>query len=575
MRPAAPAGVDTERHFRTLFDRSPVGMATVSLDGGWLEANDALLTFLGYDRDDLLALDFQAITHPEDLAPDLDLVRQVLEGRMDHYQLTKRYLRADGRVVWALLSVNLVREPGSGEPAYFICQVVDIDSQHRMEIELNRLREEREVAATREVGALRQLVELHADVATLDSEESALAAVVEAALRVVPHGDGAVVELPEDLPADPADPTDPGAAREVLRYRAVSGRLADQLDQAVDRHRSLSGRCFTTGSLLHSRDTEDDPRVDAAACRSTGIRSMLVAPLMAGTEALGVIKVASGAAGAFDEVDEAALVLLAHSLTAALLHVRDRDLVASALRSAEEANVELARVDGFKTDLVGMLGHEIGNPLSVLAGATELALSDWGAQGSPAQRRYLELIGRNAARIERTVSDVLSLVTAESGRIVARPAAVDVAERAAEALAAADLPVRVTSRDAGAVRAWVQPEHLDQMLTNLVSNAVKYGAQPVVEVSTASPGRVRVAVVDRGRGVPAEFVDALFDRFSRSEDASSRAKGTGLGLYIVRELARAAGGDVTHEPTPGGGATFVVDLPAARSGATGTPLSGG
>lgn len=571
MRPAAPAAVDTERHFRTLFDRSPVGMATVSLEGGWLEANDALLRFLGYDRDDLLALDFQAITHPEDLAPDLDLVRQVLEGRMDHYQLTKRYLRADGRVVWALLSVNLVREPGSGEPAYFICQVVDVDSQHRLEIELNRLREEREAIATREVGALRQLVELHADVATLDSEESALVAVVEAALRVVPHGDGAVVELPEDLPADPGDP---GAAREVLRYRAVSGRLADQLDQAVDRHRSLSGRCFTTGSLLHSRDTEDDPRVDAAACRSTGIRSMLVAPLMAGTEALGVIKVASGAAGAFDEVDEAALVLLAHSLTAALLHVRDRGLVASALRSAEEANVELARVDGFKTDLVGMLGHEIGNPLSVLAGATELALSDWGAQGSPAQRRYLELIERNAARIERTVSDVLSLVTAESGRIVARPAAVDVAERAAEALAAADLPGRVTSRDAGPVRAWVQPEHLDQMLTNLVSNAVKYGAQPVVEVSTASPGRVRVAVVDRGRGVPAEFVDALFDRFSRSEDASSRAKGTGLGLYIVRELARAAGGDVTHEPTPGGGATFVIDLPAARSGATGSRLSG-
>jgi signal transduction histidine kinase len=115
------------------------------------------------------------------------------------------------------------------------------------------------------------------------------------------------------------------------------------------------------------------------------------------------------------------------------------------------------------------------------------------------------------------------------------------------------------------VHAWVQPEHLDQMLTNLVSNAVKYGAQPVVEVSTASPGRVRVAVVDRGRGVPPEFVGELFDRFTRSEETSRSARGTGLGLYIVRELARAAGGDVTHEPTPGGGATFVIDLPAART----------
>ena len=138
--------------------------------------------------------------------------------------------------------------------------------------------------------------------------------------------------------------------------------------------------------------------------------------------------------------------------------------------------------------------------------------------------------------------------------------------QALEAVAQADLPVEVRGPATGAVRAWVQPEHLDQMLTNLVSNAVKYGAQPVVEVSTASPGRVRVAVVDRGRGVPAEFVDALFDRFTRSEETSRSARGTGLGLYIVRELARAAGGDVTHEPTPGGGATFVIDLPAARTG---------
>ena len=548
-------------HFRTLFDRSPVGMATVGLDGGWLEVNDALLSFLGYRRDELLALDFQSVTHPDDLVQDLDLVDQVLAGRMDHYQLTKRYVRADGRVVWALLSVSVVREQGTGAPAYFIVQVVDVDAQHRMEIELNRLRDEREVNAAREVGALRHLVDLHADVATLDSEESALKAVIEAAMRVVPHCDGAVIELPEDL----ADPDQTGGVREVLRYRAVTGRLSDQLGQVVDRHRSLSGRSFTSRTMLHSHDTETDERVDAAACRRTGIRSMLVAPLLAGHEALGVIKVASGRPDSFDDVDEAALTMLAHSLTAALRHVRDRDLLGDALRSSEEANVELARVDGFKTDLVGMLGHEIGNPLSVLVGATELALSTWGDHSAPTQRRYLELMDRNTARIERTVSDVLSLVTAESGRLVANPAVVDVADRAVEALAAAGLPADVAVRGEGPVRAWVQPEHLDQMLSNLVSNAVKYGAQPVVEVSTEAPGRVRVAVVDHGRGVPLEFVDALFDRFSRSDATSRSAKGTGLGLWIVRELARAADGDVTYEPTPGGGATFVIDLPVALS----------
>lgn len=545
-------GVDSERHFRTLFDRSPVGMATVALDGGWLDVNDALLRFLGYSREQLLAVDFQSVTHPDDIEPDLDLVRQVLAGRMEHYQLTKRYVRVDGRVVWALLSVNLVREEDTGVPSYFIVQVVDIDAQHRLEIELERLHAEREQAAARELGALRNLVDLQADVATLDSEESALAAVIEVAMRVVPHAEGAVIELPEDL-VEPA-----GGTREVLRYRAVTGRLSDQLGQTVDRHRSLSGRAFTSRTMLHSADTEHDDRVDAAAFRRTGIRSMLVAPLLAGSEALGVIKLSSSEAGAFDEVDEAAVSMLAHSLTAALQHVRDRDLVAASLRSSEAANVELARLDGFKTDLVGMLGHEISNPLSVLVGATELASATWGEQAPPTQRRYLELMERNTARIERTVSEVLSLVTAESGRLVARPEVVDVAERAADALAAAGLPTEVVGEP---VRAWVQPEHLDQVLSNLLSNALKYGAQPVVEVSTGAPGRVRVAVVDRGPGVPPEFVDVLFERFSRSDATSSTAKGTGLGLWIVRELARAADGDVTYEPTPGGGATFVVDLP--------------
>jgi signal transduction histidine kinase len=73
---------------------------------------------------------------------------------------------------------------------------------------------------------------------------------------------------------------------------------------------------------------------------------------------------------------------------------------------------------------------------------------------------------------------------------------------------------------------------------------------------------VEVRVVDHGDGVPLEFRDVLFDRFTRDEDATIRAAGTGLGLYIVRELARANGGDVGFSETPGGGATFTLTLPA-------------
>lgn len=530
-----------EHHFRTLFDRSPVGMATVGLDGRWLEANDALLAFLGFTRDELLTRDFQSITLPEDLAPDLALVEQSLAGRLDHFQVTKRYVRGDGRVVWALLNVQLVRDERSGDPDCFLVQVVDVDAQHRLELALERERT-----------AMRHLLDLHADIAVLTDEESALDAVIRAAMLVVPHSDGAVIELPEEIEVA-------GVPQEVLRYRAVTGRLSDQRDQVVDRHRSLSGRAFGSRVLLHSADTETDPRVDSAACRRTGIRSMLVAPLLAGTETLGVIKVAAGAPHAFDDGDAASLSLLAHSLTAALQHVRDRAAVADALADSEAANAELARVAAFRTELVGTIGHEIGTPLSVLVAATEMAQQEWGGEDRPEQHAYLELMERSAARIDRTVRDVLVQVTADSGHLVATPRVVEVHGRVAEALVAAGLSAPVAAPDP--VTAWVQPEHLDQMLLNLLSNARKYGAEPHVEVEPLSDGRVRVAVVDRGAGVPPEFEDSLFERFSRSQTERGRAGGTGLGLAIVRELARANGGEASYEPTPGGGATFVLVLP--------------
>lgn len=556
MRPTPlPLRREGEHHFRTLFDRSPVGMATVGLDGRWLEANDALVVFLGFTRAELLARDFQSITYPEDLAPDLALVQQVLAGRMDHYQLTKRYVRGDGRVVWALINVQLVRDEGTGDPDCFLVQVVDVDAQHRLELALERER-----------AALRHLVDLHVDIAMLTDEESALEAVNRAAMRVVPHADGAVIELPEEREED-------GGTHEVLRYRAVTGRLSDQLDQVVDRHRSLSGRAFNSRVMLHSSDTEADPRVDAGACRRTGIRSMLVAPLLAGAETLGVIKVASGVPAAFDDGDVAALTLLAHSLSAALQHVRDRAAVAEALAHSEKANDELARVAAFRTELVGMIGHEIGTPLSVLVAATEMAEQQWGDDAAPEQRAYLGLMERNAARIARTVRDVLVQVTADSGRLVASPQEVDVRERLGEALAAAGLPAAVAA--APPVTAWVQPEHLDQMLLNLLSNARKYGTEPRVEVGLLPGDRVRVAVVDEGPGVAPEFVDSLFERFSRSEADRGRASGTGLGLAIVRQLARANGGEASYEPTSGGGATFVLVLPG-RPGTTGAAqVSGG
>ncbi len=111
--------------FRGAFEHAAIGMAIVDLNGSFLKVNPALTQIVGYSEAELLATDFQSITHPDDLEPDLILARQLMCGDIDHYDLQKRYFHKDGHVVWILLSASIARDD-SGMPCYAISQIQDI-----------------------------------------------------------------------------------------------------------------------------------------------------------------------------------------------------------------------------------------------------------------------------------------------------------------------------------------------------------------------------------------------------------------------------------------------------------------
>ena len=139
-----------EELWRLTLLHSPVGMCLVDLDGRLTVVNRALCEMLGYDASRLLALRFQDITHPDDLDADLRLYEQVLAGELESYRLRKRYLRADGEVLWVDLSVALARGR-DGAPAHFVSQVLDVSDQ----VEAER----READARAELEAERQTLE--------------------------------------------------------------------------------------------------------------------------------------------------------------------------------------------------------------------------------------------------------------------------------------------------------------------------------------------------------------------------------------------------------------------------------
>jgi diguanylate cyclase (GGDEF)-like protein/PAS domain S-box-containing protein len=130
--------------FRSIFDHAPIGVAMVSLEGRYMQVNSSLCEILGYTKEELQALTWQEITHPDDLAASSAYARRIVEGEFPKYHLDKRFLHANGYTVWASLSVSLVRN-AEGEPLYFVSQIQDVTERKGVEEALERLSQQHEM----------------------------------------------------------------------------------------------------------------------------------------------------------------------------------------------------------------------------------------------------------------------------------------------------------------------------------------------------------------------------------------------------------------------------------------------
>ncbi|ABG39263.1 PAS/PAC sensor signal transduction histidine kinase [Paraglaciecola sp. T6c] len=148
-RLAAPlVNLEHKDMFRLAMEHSAIGMALISPDGTWLKVNKAICDILGYSEKELLKIDFQSITHPEDLQTDLTFLKQILAGDIQTYNMEKRYFHKSGRLIWAKLTVSLVRDKAQ-HPLYFISQIQDITLQKKASVDLLQDKQEMEEFAYR------------------------------------------------------------------------------------------------------------------------------------------------------------------------------------------------------------------------------------------------------------------------------------------------------------------------------------------------------------------------------------------------------------------------------------------
>jgi PAS domain S-box-containing protein len=233
-------------------------------------------------------------------------------------------------------------------------------------------------------------------------------------------------------------------------------------------------------------------------------------------------------------------------------------------RDLGRVNDELQQVNQLNADVLGVVGHDVRGPLALVLGQLEVLTETWLEATPEANIARVEKTLGAARRLSVLLDDILAMANFDSGAIATRPMQVSLAEVVTDALAGVHGGQDVEVRREGDPLGVVDPFHLRQMVANLVTNAVRYGAPPVAVTISASDGGSVIEVTDQGAGVPDEFVPHLFDRFTRPTEGgtSTHRPGTGFGLYIVRRLAEANGCRTSYDRDEASGSRFRLEVPA-------------
>jgi signal transduction histidine kinase len=357
--------------------------------------------------------------------------------------------------------------------------------------------------------------------------------------------------------------------RGVLRFHDPHGAIPPEVGPS----RFLAWRVFESQRSLHAPDAAAMHPQNAERYRAANVRAVLIAPITAGERRLGILEVFAPREPIFVEDDLAFVELVAQQ--AAVL-IEGRHLIDDAARvQAQEESVRL------KEDFVSAAAHDLKTPLTTIMAQAQLLERRAEREGRTAELVGLRRLARETTQLARLVEELLDASRLERGALPMHPEPGDLSAIARE-VAARDRAgaERIEIVADGAAPGSFDAERIRQLVDNLIENALKYSpAESPVEVKLwVEGGSARLAVTDRGIGIPPEDMPHVFERFRRGSNVDHRRfSGIGLGLYICRGIVEQHGGRIWVESAPGRGTTFQVALPigdaAAQTAETGLAAS--
>ena len=579
----------SEDRFRSLVVASAQIIWATDAAGEFVEPQPEWETFTGTRFDEYRGWGWLRSVHPDERERAADGWRRAVARRTLH-TAELRLRRADGE--WRHLSVRAVPvlEPG-GRVREWVGACGDVSESRQAELARDFLADASRVLASsldyeetlRTVArlAVPRLADWCAvDVVDEDGRLERLA---------VEHTDPAKVELALEVERRwPGDPDAPHGVPYVVR----TGRseLVPEIPEEL---------------LLRVARDEEHLRL----VRALGLRSYIVVPLVARDRVLGAITLVAAESGRrygpadlalaeelgrraavaidnarlFRETEEsrARLEQQAAELQEAQAEMemahdelqRANDELVQRTTEAERAREAADEANAAKSAFLATMSHELRTPLNAISGYTQLLEMGLHGPVNEKQVEYLDKIARNQTHLLGLINDVLNFAKIEAGQVRYQIVEVPLDETlgAVEALVEPQLRARehryTFRRGDGTVTVCADRERMEQVVLNLLTNAVKF-TEPGgrIELSwEADASRVRVHVRDTGRGIPRDKLRAVFEPFVQVDPALTRStEGTGLGLAISRDLARAMQGDLTVESTEGAGSVFTLTLPRGR-----------
>lgn len=492
--------IEVEGNFNSAFEQAAIGMGFVNTEGHWLKVNNALCRILGYTEPEIIGMNFKSITYPDDLEKDLKFVDQMLKGTINTFESEKRYFRKDGEIIWAHISVSLVRNI-KNEPLYFFSQTEDITERKKIE-----------TAILKERNQSQQYLDIAGVMIVVLDKKGAISLINKKGCQILGYEEDELLHknwfdlcIHQDIRDKVWEVFIKLMASEVapIEYfeNNVITKLGDKRMIAFHNTVISNEQSGTEGILFSGEDITERKKAEEAL-----IQAKILAEAGNRTKSELVANVSHELRTPLNSIIGFSEVL--HDETSGSLNERQAKYVDHIYSSGKQ-------LLNLINDLLDMSKIEAGK---------------------------MELDYMNFS-ISTIINDVINLILPMSSN--------------------KDIIIETTiDEQMGFVRADIKK--IKHVLLNLLDNTIKFtptGGSVKIDVKHIGD-MLKVAISDTGIGISKDDQKKLFRPFVQLDASTTREyNGTGLGLVIVKQIIELHGGEIWIESESGKGSTFIFTLP--------------